>query len=81
MVVGHPFPILSLIVKQFGKGYQQCPGQNLAFFEMMKLLATIVRDFDFELLTPEWKHSGNFLAMPYDSCKCRVKRRHISTSS
>ncbi|MCJ1438915.1 hypothetical protein MMC27_008305 [Xylographa pallens] len=60
----------------FGWGYQQCPGQRLALFEIGKLMATIIRDFDFELVNPSrWVHVSRFLAMPKGSCKCTVKQR------
>ena len=60
----------------FGMGYNQCPGQRLALFEMTKLMATILRDFDIELTEPDkWVHFSRFLAMPKGSCKCTVQQR------
>jgi cytochrome P450 len=71
----------SLVINcsQFGKAYQQCPGQNIAFFEMTKLLVTIMRDYDFELLTPIWVH-WQFSRNAQNSCKYCVKRKGASFS-
>ncbi|MCJ1248190.1 hypothetical protein MMC30_005407 [Trapelia coarctata] len=59
----------------FGQGYNQCPGQQLAYFEMSKLLAAMIRNYDLELVTKKWVDSGNFLAMAQSCCKCLVKKR------
>ncbi|SLM34900.1 benzoate 4-monooxygenase cytochrome p450 [Lasallia pustulata] len=37
----------------WGKGYNMCPGQHLADIEITKITATLIRDYDFELVNPE----------------------------
>jgi len=40
---------------QFGYGPRICMGRHITNTEMYKLLPTVLRDFDFELVTPKWK--------------------------
>ncbi|KAL4772502.1 cytochrome P450 [Aspergillus nidulans var. acristatus] len=60
----------------WGAGYNQCPGRNLAQFELSKVLATVLRDYDIELMNPksEWRFESRFLAVPY-GWPCRIQRR------
>ncbi|EPS26262.1 hypothetical protein PDE_01198 [Penicillium oxalicum 114-2] len=60
----------------WGAGYNKCPGHNLAQFELLKVLATVLRDYEVELLNPhtEWKFETRFLAVPY-GWPCRIRRR------
>ncbi|KAL4861764.1 hypothetical protein BDV12DRAFT_203700 [Aspergillus spectabilis] len=60
----------------WGAGYNQCPGRNLAHFEINKLVATLVRDYEFERIDPkkEWCFQNHFITTPSD-WPCRVRRR------
>ncbi|BCS26042.1 cytochrome P450 [Aspergillus puulaauensis] len=60
----------------WGAGYNQCPGRNLAQFELSKVLTTIVRDYDIEKINPkkDWQYESRFLAVPY-GWPCRIRRR------
>ncbi|KAJ5358370.1 uncharacterized protein N7496_010783 [Penicillium cataractarum] len=60
----------------WGAGYNQCPGRNLAQFELSKVLATVLRDYDVEQIEPQkdWKFETRFLAVPY-GWPCRIRRR------
>ncbi|KAJ5929145.1 hypothetical protein N7454_006993 [Penicillium verhagenii] len=60
----------------WGTGYSQCPGRNLAQFELNKVLSTILRDYDVEMVDPtkEWKFGTRFLAVPY-GWPCKIRRR------
>ncbi|OCL10730.1 cytochrome P450 [Glonium stellatum] len=60
----------------WGAGYNQCPGKNLAHFEISKAAATLVRDYDIEQVNPdqEWRFETHFTLIPYE-WPCRVKRR------
>ncbi|KAJ5721953.1 uncharacterized protein N7483_009887 [Penicillium malachiteum] len=60
----------------WGAGYNQCPGRNLAHFEITKLAATLIRDFDFELTDPkkEWEWTNNFTFVPW-GWPCNIRRR------
>ncbi|KAL3481735.1 cytochrome P450 [Aspergillus californicus] len=35
-----------------GAGYNQCPGRNLTHFEINRLVATLVRDYDYDQIDP-----------------------------
>lgn len=67
---------LCLHFMQWGAGYNQCPGRNLAQFELSKILATVLRDYEVEQIEPqkEWKFETRFLAVPY-GWPCRIRRR------
>ncbi|KAL4796252.1 cytochrome P450 [Aspergillus venezuelensis] len=60
----------------WGAGYNQCPGRNLAQFELSKVLVTVLRDYDIEQIDPkqEWRFETRFLAVPY-GWPCRIRRR------
>ncbi|KAL4931027.1 cytochrome P450 [Aspergillus undulatus] len=51
----------------WGAGYNQCPGRNLAQFELSKVLVTVLRDYEIEQLDPKqnWRFETRFLAVPY----------------
>ncbi|KAH7021349.1 cytochrome P450 [Microdochium trichocladiopsis] len=51
----------------FGLGYASCPGQNLARIQLSKILATLVRDYDFEQVdrNADWKYHTFFVVAPY----------------
>lgn len=59
-----------------GAGYNSCPGRPLAWMEMSKLAATLVNDFDFELVNPSkgWEFKNQFTTAQ-SGWPCRVKRR------
>ncbi|KAK7743306.1 Ras-related protein Rab-4A [Diatrype stigma] len=52
----------------WGAGYASCPGQNVAKIQLLKIAATIVRDYDICQVEPEkeWKWAAHFTAIPYD---------------
>ncbi|KAI1073369.1 cytochrome P450 [Whalleya microplaca] len=52
----------------FGAGWASCPGQHLAKVQMLKMIATIVRDYDIRLVNPnkQWKWAAYFTMNPYD---------------
>ncbi|KAL4789126.1 cytochrome P450 [Aspergillus venezuelensis] len=52
----------------FGAGYNSCPGRNLATIELSKVIATLVRDYDFRQKDPSktWSYMAYFTAVPYD---------------
>ncbi|KAL4884314.1 cytochrome P450 [Aspergillus karnatakaensis] len=60
----------------WGAGYNQCPGRNLAQFELSKVLATVLKDYDIERIDPkkEWQFETRFLAVPY-GWPCRIQRK------
>ncbi|KAJ5449457.1 uncharacterized protein N7458_005906 [Penicillium daleae] len=60
----------------WGAGYNQCPGRNLAQFELSKVLATVLRDYEIEQIEPQtdWRSETRFLAVPY-GWPCRILRR------
>ncbi|PYH94298.1 cytochrome P450 [Aspergillus ellipticus CBS 707.79] len=60
----------------WGGGYNQCPGRNLAHFEVAKVSATLLRDFDIEAVDPKqpWRFETHFTAVPY-GWPCWVRRR------
>ncbi|KAL3481254.1 cytochrome P450 [Aspergillus californicus] len=66
----------------WGAGYNQCPGRNLAQFELSKLLATVLRDYAIEQIEPKrgWRFETRFLAVPY-GWPCRIRRRGLSASA
>jgi cytochrome P450 len=53
---------------QFGLGYAACPGQNLARIQLSKILATLVRDYDFRQVDKgaSWKYYTFFTVAPFD---------------
>jgi cytochrome P450 len=61
---------------QWGAGYNMCPGRNLAQFELSKVLTTVLRDYDIELVNSkkEWRFETRFLAVPY-GWPCRIRKR------
>ncbi|KAL2817512.1 cytochrome P450 [Aspergillus cavernicola] len=63
----------------WGAGYNQCPGRNLAHFEINKLAATLIRDYEFERVDPkkEWSFKNHFITTPCD-WPCRAKRREMA---
>ncbi|KAL4737440.1 cytochrome P450 [Aspergillus similis] len=60
----------------WGAGYNQCPGRNLAHFEISKLAATLLRDYEFERADPEkeWEFKNHFITTPCN-WPCWVRRR------
>ncbi|EAW15334.1 cytochrome P450 [Aspergillus clavatus NRRL 1] len=60
----------------WGAGYNQCPGRNLAHFEISKLAATLFRDYEIEQIHPkqEWMFENHFTVVPYN-WPCRIRRR------
>ena len=64
---------------QWGAGYNQCPGRNLAQFELSKLAATLLRDYDIEQVDPkkEWAFKSQFMAVP-SGWPCTIRRRSHS---
>ncbi|KAL4940007.1 hypothetical protein BDV06DRAFT_213837 [Aspergillus oleicola] len=60
----------------WGAGYNQCPGRNLAHFEINKLAATLLRDYEFERVdeTKEWSFKNHFITTPND-WPCWGRRR------
>ncbi|RDW63194.1 cytochrome P450 [Aspergillus mulundensis] len=62
----------------WGAGYNQCPGRNLAHFEISKLAATLLRDYEFEMVDPEkeWTFSNHFITTPW-GWPCWVRRRRL----
>jgi cytochrome P450 len=60
---------------QWGAGYNMCPGRNLAQFELSKVLTTVLRDYDIELVDPKkpWRFETRFLAVPY-GWPCRIRK-------
>lgn len=53
---------------QWGQGYASCPGQNIAKLEIVKMAATIVRDYDIRQVNPEqeWRWKAMFGLLPHD---------------
>lgn len=51
----------------FGAGFMSCPGQNLARIEALKITATIIRDYDLELVhrEKEWQCKMLFAQVPH----------------
>ena len=64
---------------QWGAGYNQCPGRNLAQFELSKLVATLLKDYDIEQVDPkkEWIFKSQFMAVP-SRWPCTIRRRSHS---
>ncbi|KAF7589204.1 hypothetical protein BBP40_004588 [Aspergillus hancockii] len=60
----------------WGAGYNQCPGRNLAHFEISKATATIARDYEIEQVDPEksWRFETHFTPVLYD-WPCWLRRR------
>ncbi|KAJ5820379.1 hypothetical protein N7474_005970 [Penicillium riverlandense] len=63
----------------WGAGYRQCVGRNLAHFEISKLAATLIRDFEFEQVDPkkEWEWKNHFSILPW-GWPCKIRRRSIA---
>lgn len=51
----------------FGAGFMSCPGQHLARIEALKITATIVRDYELRLVSPEkeWQCKMCFAQVPH----------------
>ena len=80
MISVSPLPLAETYhtnLKQFGAGYNQCPGRHLAHLEVSKVSATLIRDFDVEQVNPKqsWTFETHFTAVPYN-WPCRLKRRN-----
>ncbi|KKA17783.1 Benzoate 4-monooxygenase cytochrome P450, partial [Rasamsonia emersonii CBS 393.64] len=60
--------LINVVQRQWGAGYNQCPGRNLAHFEISKVTATLVRDYEMEQIDPHkpWRFETHFTAVPYD---------------
>ncbi|OQE44528.1 hypothetical protein PENCOP_c002G03466 [Penicillium coprophilum] len=60
----------------WGAGYNQCPGRNLAQFELLKLTTTLIRDYDIEQVDAkkEWVFKSQFTAIP-SGWPCKIQRR------
>ncbi|KAB8337257.1 hypothetical protein FH972_021559 [Carpinus fangiana] len=58
----------------FGTGQRICLGKQISYTEMFKLLPTILRKYDFELLSPEWNPHRSWFADPSEVL-VRVKNR------
>lgn len=74
------FPLACLMKTfQWGAGYNQCPGRNLAHLEISKITATLLRDYDIEQVDPkqEWTYESWFVALP-SNWPCYVKRRNVA---
>lgn len=56
-----------------------CPGHHLAKIELSKVLATIVRDYEIELVdeNQEWKCKGHFTVIT-EPWPVYIKRRNVS---
>ena len=52
----------------FGLGYNSCPGRPVAFIELSKAAAMLVREFEFTEAVPgsEWKYLNRFGVAPHD---------------
>ncbi|KAK6850110.1 cytochrome P450 [Apiospora arundinis] len=61
---------------QWGTGYNQCPGRNLANLQACKVVAQLVRDYDMEPVQRGGKFTfrNRLLCVP-DDHMCRLKRR------
>lgn len=53
---------------QWGLGYNACPGQNFARIMLSKIAATLVRDYDIQLVNPskQWRYKTYFTVVPED---------------
>ncbi|KAI1079336.1 cytochrome P450 [Whalleya microplaca] len=51
----------------FGAGFESCPGHHVAKMELSKIIATIVRDYDFRQVDQdqEWQWKAYFTAVPH----------------
>ncbi|KAI0906806.1 cytochrome P450 [Ustulina deusta] len=49
-------------------GFASCPGQNVAKMEIPKLIATLLRDYDFQQVNEgqEWSYEATFGLLPYN---------------
>ncbi|KAJ2986631.1 hypothetical protein NUW58_g4933 [Xylaria curta] len=49
-------------------GFASCPGQNIARMEMPKLIATLLRDYEFKQVNEgqEWSYEATFGLLPYN---------------
>ncbi|KAH8648146.1 cytochrome P450 [Tricladium varicosporioides] len=61
----------------FGAGYNQCPGRHLAYMELSKTTAMLVRDYEIRQKNEgqSWKFESHFTAVPY-GWPCYLTRRH-----
>ncbi|RYP51953.1 hypothetical protein DL768_002829 [Monosporascus sp. mg162] len=52
----------------WGAGYASCPGQTVAKIQLLKVAASIVRDYDIRQVEPgkEWKWAAHFTVVPHD---------------
>ncbi|RYP56588.1 hypothetical protein DL769_009907 [Monosporascus sp. CRB-8-3] len=52
----------------WGAGYASCPGQTVAKIQLLKIAASIVRDYDIRQVEPgkEWKWAAHFTVVPHD---------------
>lgn len=68
--------LMTIRLPQWGAGYNACPGRNFAQFEISKLAATLLRDYDIEQIDPkqEWTWKNHFICVPYD-WPCRIRHR------
>ncbi|KAL4898698.1 cytochrome P450 [Aspergillus ambiguus] len=64
----------------WGAGYNQCPGRNLAHFEINKLAATLIRDYEIERIdeAKEWSFKTHFITTPCD-WPCKLRRRNVGS--
>lgn len=61
---------------KFGAGYASCPGHNIAKMELSKITASILRDYDLQMVDEkrEWTWRANFTVVPH-KWPILVKRR------
>ncbi|KAL1959106.1 hypothetical protein VTO42DRAFT_2893 [Malbranchea cinnamomea] len=75
------YRIMNRNLIHWSAGYNQCPGRHLAQFEISKIAATLLRDFDIEQVDPKkpWRFETYFNCVPY-GWPCYVKRRRTPQS-
>ncbi|KAG9250652.1 cytochrome P450 [Emericellopsis atlantica] len=51
----------------FSAGYMTCPGRHFAMMQIVKVTASLIRDFDFDRVDPKkaWKWQANFTALTH----------------
>ncbi|KAL4819893.1 cytochrome P450 [Aspergillus spinulosporus] len=59
----------------FGYGPRMCIGRHISNIEMYKLLPTLLREFEFEMLVDRWEVKGSWFHRTHN-VKCKVKRRN-----
>lgn len=61
---------------QWGQGGNSCPGQHIAKIELMKVIATLVRDYTFRQVdqNQQWQWKACFTMVPH-SWPCYVEKR------